>query len=158
MRWMIRTSAALAMIMSAPELVAILAAESFVPIPPVPTLELVPFPIPIIESSRWSTTLINSASGFLFGSSVYKPSISESRIRRSASISAATIADSVSLSPNSISKVETVSFSLTIGIAPSFKSSENVFLALKRFSGSAIVFFVISTCAATWLYSAKSFW
>ena len=68
------------------------------------------------------------------------------------------MADSLSLSPNLISYVDTVSFSFTIGTVPSFKSSLNVFFAFVREVSSRIVAFVIRICAAVWLYSEKSFW
>ncbi len=53
---------------------------------------------------------------------------------------AATTADRVSLSPISISSVETVSFSLTIGITPILSNSLNVFLALWRLFSLTMVF------------------
>ena len=62
------------------------------------------------------------------------------------------------MSPNSISSVATESFSLTIGIAPSFKSSSNVLRALCRLRSSIMVNFVIRICAVYWLYSENSFW
>ena len=86
---------------------------------------------------------MSSASGFLCGSSEYSPSISDSKIRRSAFVNDATIADNVSLSPNCISYVLTVSFSFTIGTTSSPNSSSNVFAAFFRDTGFIIVFFVI---------------
>ena len=87
--------------------------------------------------------------------------MSDSRIRRSASIREATTADRVSLSPKtsraSISLVATVSFSFTIGTAWSFSSSSKVFFAFLPLTPPVTAFLVISTWAAIWLYSAKSF-
>ena len=86
---------------SVPAADEICAAVSFVAIPPVPTLlPEVPFPMFSSSSSRLSTTSMNFASGFVFGSSVKSPSISDKRISRSACTRAATTADKVSLSPN----------------------------------------------------------
>ena len=147
------------MIISEPLSVAILAAASLADIPPVPTsLPEVSFPIESSSGVISSTRLIKRAWGLVRGSSVYKPSMSESRIRRSAPIRAATIADSLSLSPNWISCVETVSFSLTIGTAPRLKSSSKVFWALYRETSFVIVSLVKRTWAATQLYSENSFW
>ncbi len=121
MRWIIRTSFPLAITISAPEYVAILAAIIFVSMPPVPTLLPVEaFPICINSSVRQSTRSINCASLFCLGSSVYKPLISDSNINKSAFVSAVTIAERVSFSPTTLSnsKVEMVSFSFTTGITP----------------------------------------
>ena len=65
---------------------------------------------------------------------------------RSAFVIDVTIADSVSLSPNCISYVLTVSFSLTIGTTFRSKSSSNVFITLRLETGFTMVFFVMSTC------------
>ena len=54
--------------------------------------------------------------------------------------------------------METVSFSLTTGTVPSFKSWSKVFLAFSLEVLSTVVFFVIRTWAAVWLYSEKIFW
>ena len=117
-------------IISAPESVAILAASSFAVIPPVPTELAEPLPIFIKLSSINGTSSTKVASGFLLGSSVNSPSISDNRISKSAPIIDATMAESLSLSPNSISWVDTVSFSLTIGITPIDNNWSNVFCAL----------------------------
>ena len=91
MSYKISVLPALAIIISAPEYVAIFAAISFVAIPPVPTLLPVEsFAIPNTLPSISVTSFMSSASGFLCGSSEYSPSISDSKIRRSAFVQDAT--------------------------------------------------------------------
>ena len=125
---------------------AILAAVSFVTIPPVPTLLPAP-PTSTSSSLMFSTTSIRLAPGSVFGLDVYSPSTSVSKKSHCASHSAATCADKVSLSPNRSSSTATQSFSFTTGTTPMSKSALKVFLArtyclrLLRFSR------VSKTCA-----------
>ena len=144
---------------------AIRAAVSFVTIPPVPTLLPAP-PTSTSSSLMFSTTSIRLALGSVFGLDVYSPekhkvcmgrqsekikinspSTSVRRNSHCASDSAATCAESVSLSPNRSSSTATQSFSFTTGTTPMSKSALNVFrartycLRLERFSR------VRSTCA-----------
>lgn len=78
--WMLWKSFPLAMTMSAPAAVAMIAAVSLVAIPPVPTLLPVEdLPSLRILSSMFSTMSINCASGLELGSSVKRPSISDMR-------------------------------------------------------------------------------
>jgi len=71
------------------------------------------------------------AFGFWRGSAVNRPIWSVRIISASASIRLATNAPKVSLSPNLISSVTTVSFSLMIGMTPSWSSVVNVERALR---------------------------
>ncbi len=75
---------------------------------------------------------------------------------KSAAIKDATIADSVSLSPNSISSVATVSFSFTIGMLPYLKRIINVLQAFFSLIPPSKTSFVSSTCAAVCPYSANN--
>ena len=115
-------------------------------IPPVPTLEPAP-PRSTSSSLMFSTTSMRVALRSVCGLAVYRPSTSVSRNSQRASTSAATCAESVSLSPNLSSSTATVSFSFTTGTTPISKSALNVprartyCLRLLRFSR------VSSTCA-----------
>ena len=69
----------------------------------------------------------------------------------------ATLADNVSLSPMTISSVDTVSFSLMTGSAPSSKSRASVLWKLLfRLPDSCKSGAVMRICATMWLYSVKS--
>ena len=117
--------------MSAPAFVAIWPADNFVIIPPEAKVEFALPPIAKISSviSLISGTCL--AFTLREGSAVYNPSISDNKISRSAEIIPATRAASLSLSPNLISYVVTVSFSFTTGITSRFKSVFIVALAFK---------------------------
>ena len=83
--------------------------------------------------------------------------MSESSTSRSAETVAATMAESVSLSPTAISSVETVSFSLMTGSAPS--SSRRSIVLWKfafRLPPSAMSGAVMRSWPTMWLYSVKS--
>ena len=71
----------------------------------------------------------------------------------SAWVSCATMAERVSLSPNSISSTDTVSFSLTMGMVPNFISCSKVLTTRQRRSWESTTSRVISTWAMVWLYS-----
>ena len=117
--------------MSHPDSVTIWAAPIFVAIPPVPRSEQASPAKASISFVISSTVSMRRASGFLFGSAVNSPSISDMRMRISASIVFAIIAPSVSLSPTLlISVVATVSFSLTTGRAPNLR---RVFIVFSKF-------------------------
>ena len=62
----------------------------------------------------------------------------------------ATMADSMSLSPNSISSVETVSFSLTMGMAPRASRRSKVFMAFCLRWGCSRTSRVRRICAVVW--------
>ena len=101
-----------------PAAVAIFAASIFVFIPPEPMSDRLG---PAIDSMSFvisPTTPICSASASSRGSAVYKPSMSLSKTNKSAFAISATRDANLSLSPNLISSVATVSFSLIKGIAP----------------------------------------
>jgi len=119
---------------------AIIAASTLVAIPPMPWafwLSWVPWPalrprpslIPS-RSARSLTSVIRCASPRR-GSPSYRPSTSESRMSAPARVTCATSAASRSLSPNLISSVATVSFSLTTGSTPSSSSRSRVRWALR---------------------------
>ncbi len=110
----------------------------------------------MISSVSFSTRLISFAFGSLCGSAVYSPSMSDSRISRSALTVVATTALSVSLSPMTISSVVTVSFSLMTGSAPSSSSRNSVFWMLCRRSSWSMSLLVSRICATVWLYSENS--
>ena len=76
---------------------------------------------------------IKDASLSILGSDEYKPFISDNRINKSALHICATLDASLSLSPNLISSVATVSFSLITGITFSSISFINVARAFKCF-------------------------
>ena len=97
---------------------------------PVPSEEPSPPANAIISGVNASTDSIRVAPASLCGSAVYSPSISESRINRSASMLTATMAESVSLSPTLISSVAMVSFSLIIGRTSNSKRRRMVFWKL----------------------------
>ena len=93
-----------------------LAASILVLIPPCEKLFSGPSAISSISSVISLIMGICTAFLLFLGDSEYKPSISESNIRRSDSHIDATCAANLSLSPYRISSVATVSFSLTMGI------------------------------------------
>ena len=86
--------------------------------------------------------------------------MSLSSTNRSASTLTATMEASVSLSPrvetSAISAVETVSFSLMTGMAPSCSRRWRVVSTLWRRILSSMSAAVSSTCATVWLYSVNS--
>jgi len=98
-------------------LAQILAAWILVVMPPVPIPVWTPPARCSVARSIVSMTGINWASGNWVGSRSYSPATSDSNNKASASMSVATRAASVSLSPNLISSTATVSFSLTMGTA-----------------------------------------
>ena len=125
----LRASAPLAMTISQPASVAICAACSLVTMPPVPRLGA-------LAAGKRENALVDDrapvsmsrASGFLCGSLSYSPSMSESRTSRSAPMVArhdgrerVVVADCTP-----ISSVDTVSFSLMTGSAPSSSSRASV--------------------------------
>ena len=101
-----------------------------------PPDEILLFAGPAIDSISVEISVTSSmrvAFLFLLGSEEYRPLMSDSNIRRSALHICATRAANLSLSPNFISSVETVSFSLITGITPSSRSFIKVALAFKCF-------------------------
>ena len=139
------------MIMGTPWEVAILAAPSLVIMPPVPCRLPAPPAAASISGVMCSTTLMSLASGWVWGSAVYRPLMSDRRISRSACTLTATMADRVSLSPTLISAVLTVSFSLMMGTAPSSSRRSSVRSMLWRRSGSFTSSAVRRICATVWL-------
>ena len=119
-------AASTAVIPAAP---AIEAASTFVCIPPVPTREPRALTSTAASSSAPRTTGIRRAPG-RSGLSVYSASTSVSSTSVSAPMRCATSAASRSLSPNRISLVATVSFSLITGTMPSASSRSRVRRAL----------------------------
>ena len=83
-------------------------------IPPLPSLEAAPA-ISLIFFVIDLTSRTKSSFLLFFGGSLYKPSTLDNNTRRSALTSTAICAARISLSPNLISSVEVVSFSLIIG-------------------------------------------
>ncbi len=79
---------------------AILAAIILVVIPPVPIAVPASPAKASISGVISSTTGISLADGLFLGFAVYNPSISESKMSKSAPTSSVTVAESVSLSPN----------------------------------------------------------
>ena len=116
-----------------PAFVAILEAWILVTIPPFENEVLDGPAIISMSFVILVTSFINSLFLFLFGSSEKRPLTSENKIKRSTSHIWATRAASLSLSPNFISSVETVSFSLMTGMTFNCKSFNNVALALRCF-------------------------
>ena len=102
--------APLAITISQPPFKQISAAESLVFIPPVPSPEEVSPASASISGLISSICLISFALGSMWGSAVNNPSISDSKISKSAEMLTLTNAESVSLSPTLISSVATVSF------------------------------------------------
>ena len=110
-----------------PAPVAIRAASTLVCMPPVPSPAAPVLPIrTAVEVGGRSRTSGTSELPGAAGSASYRPSTSESSTSRSAWTRWATSAASRSLSPNRISVVATVSFSLTIGSTPSSSSLAKV--------------------------------
>jgi hypothetical protein len=112
-----------------PAAFAIAAASTLVSIPPLPTDD----PVPPI--STWSRSLASSTNGMRrllsrLGGPSYSASTSVSRTSASAETSSETSAASRSLSPNRISCVATVSFSLMTGTIPSSRRRSRVRRAL----------------------------
>ena len=110
----------------APPLAARRAASTLVIIPPLPIDE--PAPPAMVSSTGSPATTRSSrrACGSRRGSAVNRPDWSVRITSASASIRLVTSAPSVSLSPNLISSVTTVSFSLMIGTTPSSSSASSV--------------------------------
>ena len=105
----------LAITVAMPAAVAISAATTFERIPPEPSGDS-SWPISKSCSTAWSVTSSTSrAPGSRRGFAVYSPSVSVSSTSRSAAMSTATCAARKSLSPNEISSVVVVSFSLITG-------------------------------------------
>ena len=121
-----------------PELIAILAASSLVFIPPVPYKLVSMLAIFNIFLSISSTNFNNLADLFFFGFDVYNPATSLNSIKKSESLICATLAASLSLSPNFSSSIATESFSLIIGSTPNFSSSLIVSLELIDFFLSSV--------------------
>jgi hypothetical protein len=67
------------------------------------------------------------------------------------------VAERLSLSPKRISSVATVSFSLTMGTTPSFRSMCRVWRAFRKRSRSCRPVRVSNTCATRRPYLAKRF-
>ncbi len=114
-----------------PAPVAIRAASTLVTMPPVPTPALPALPTSTPARSSGPRTRSSRLEPGFDGSPSYRPSTSDSSTSRSARTRCATSAASRSLSPNRISAVATVSFSLTIGIAPIVSSCSRVRNALR---------------------------
>ena len=119
-----------AMMTDPPATVANRAARILLFMPPVPRSLLVFPAIPAIESSMCATVSTSFAVGSWRGSAEYKPSTFVSKISSGACSKFATIAASWSLSPNLISAMLTVSFSLMIGSA---EYSNNVMIVFRIF-------------------------
>jgi len=100
-----------------------------------------------ILSSILSTCCSRTAFASLWGSAVYRPSMSLSRIRRSALTLWATMAPRVSLSPMTISSVAMVSFSLIMGSVPSSSSRFRVLMKFPRRFSFTVSSLVISSWA-----------
>jgi hypothetical protein len=134
---------------------AISAAFNFVAIPPVPSAE------PGLPASARSSGVISRTSGISFappsfrGSAVYSPSMSLSRMSRSAPTHRATMADRVSFSPMVVdtptSSVATASFSLTMGRALSSNRRWTAFSKFCRRWGKFTSSAVSSSWATVWL-------
>ena len=133
------------MIILHPASLHITAASSLVFIPPVPRPVLLSPAMERMDESTLRTSGTSLASLFFVGSESYNPATSERITRRSASVLLATIADSVSLSPNLISVIQTASFSLKIGITPFSNKELMVLLRLIALSLSEYVSRVIKT-------------
>ena len=102
----------------------------------IPPEEIVVCVGPAIHSISEFISVISSIkteSLFLFGSEEYSPFISDNSTNKSALHICATRAASLSLSPNLISSVDTVSFSLITGITFKSRSFISVALAFKCF-------------------------
>ena len=125
---------------------AIVAASSFVIIPPLANSLPLSFAELIISLVICFTSGISFAPGSL-GFLSYKPSTSVRIISKSALHSAATIADNVSFSSKSSSCIETVSFALIIGTMPISRSVLNVFITFSFLVLLLITSRVRSTCA-----------
>ena len=139
-----------------PSRVAWPAAMILVYMPPVPREEPAPPAMRRVSSVTSSTTWISGASGFCFGFSACRPSMSVRITSASAFTMRATTADRVSLSPNSISSVATVSFSLMIGSAPRSSRRSKALRMLDSRRGSSTQSRVSSTWAVVWPYSPKN--
>ena len=94
-------------------------------------LEPAPPAIAYVSSVISETVSIKVASGWVAGLAVYKPSISDKMISKSASTIPATVADKVSLSPILNSSIATTSFSLIMGITFSCNKVCNVLRKLR---------------------------
>ena len=118
-------SAAEQMTTATPAPDATLAPSIFVAMPPVPFAVPEPPPRASISSVTRSTYGMCSADGSVRGLAVYSPSVSVSITSRSACSIAATWAESMSLSPNFSSAMDTVSFSFMTGTAPRESSTSS---------------------------------
>ena len=116
---------------SMPAAVAISAATTFERIPPEPSGEPA-WPMSRLSSTAKSSTVSMSfAAASRRGSAVYSPSVSVSISSRPAPRSTATWAARKSLSPNEISSVVVVSFSLMTGTTRQSSSLRSVWRALR---------------------------
>ena len=106
------------------------AALIFEIMPPLPCLDASPA-ISIILLFIFKTFSTRRAFSFFDGGFVYNPSTFDKRIKQSALISFEILAAKISLSPNLISSVAVVSFSLIIGIQPSFNRLSKVAIAFE---------------------------
>ena len=123
------------------------AAASFEAIPPVPSAP----PGPAVTPSRSPSphTIVTAVAPPLRGSESYRASTSDRRMRASALIRCATSAARRSLSPNRISLVATVSFSLITGTACIARRRSRVAWALAALSRRPMSAAVRSTCPTT---------
>jgi hypothetical protein len=119
------------MIVDAPERAARLAAMIFVSMPPRPIELPAPPAIRSRSGSPAAAVVTSVAAESSRGSAVNNPCWSVSRTRTSASTRFVTSAPSVSLSPNRISSVVTVSFSLITGMTRSESSVVSVVRAFR---------------------------
>ena len=103
-----------------------------------------------------STTWISGADGSSRGLRSCRPSMSVRMMSASARTSRATSAESVSLSPKTISSTATVSFSLMMGSAPMSSRRSKAFSMFMRRRRSSTQSRVSSTWAVTWPYSLNS--
>ena len=104
------------------------AALIFEIIPPLPCLDASPA-ISIIFLLMLDTFFTRIDCSFFDGGLVYKPSTFDKSTKQSALISLEILAAKISLSPNFISSVAVVSFSLIIGMHPSLNRLSKVAIA-----------------------------
>ena len=125
-------------------------------IPPLPSLEAAPA-MSLIFFVIDLTSRTKSSFLLFFGGSLYRPSTLDNNTRWSASIKTAICAARMSLSPNLISSVEVVSFSLIIGTQLKFNKFSNVAIAFL----DDFLFFISEgdkrICATCFLYFLNSF-
>ena len=136
------------------------AARSLVAMPPEPRSEPAPPARARISSVMVSTWGISTAVGSFLGSAVYSPSMSDSRISRSACTNRATMAERLSFSPMvvwmPISSVDTTSFSLMMGRTFQLRSFSKLSWTWLERRGWRISSAVSRIWATTWLYWEKS--